>query len=195
VSHDRAQKDPNLWALRIYTERASPWNEYLDLPETETHPEWMPPLVNVWFNNSSFDMSASTTFDRSKATTTYFIDCYAYAPAADEMFGGHRPGDERASLEVQRAARLVRNYLMSATHTHLGLRGLVWRRWITSIEAFQPPTESKAAQMVAAIRLTLQVEFFEFSPQVQGVPLESISATVKRAENGQIYFEGSYPHP
>lgn len=186
--------DASLWDVRVFTERASPWSEWLDLPDTETNQTPATPIVNVWFNGATFDMSASNVVERQKATGTYYVDCYAYAPAADEVLGGHRPGDERAALEVHRVVRLVRNILMAGTYTYLGLRGTVWRRWIPSIEIFQPPTEQRAAQMIGAARVSLQVEFSEYSPQYDGPPLELISVAVKRAETGQLYFKASYPH-
>lgn len=189
-----AARDPHDWALDVYLERSNPWAEYLDLPDTEANPQRARPIVNVWFNNLSFDMAAGNVVERQKATAIYHIDCYAYGVSAQIAEGGHIPGDAQAAFEAHRTARLVRNIMMAATYTYLGMRGVVWRRWITAIDAFQPPLEGNLAQQIAAARVSLQVEFSEFSPQVEGVPLELISVRCKRAETGQLFFTANFPY-
>jgi len=189
-----AGKPANEWALNIYTERSDPWNEYLDLPETLENPDEAPRVVNVWFNGLTFDMTGSNVVESQKATAIYHVDCYAYAASADATLG-HVPGDQAANMRAHRTVRLVRNILMAATYTYLGMRGVVVRRWINAIDAFQPSANDRLAQSIGAARISLQVEFSEFSPQVTGVPLELISTSVKRnGHTGQIYFTANYPH-
>jgi hypothetical protein len=189
-----AGKPAQDWALNIYTERSDPWNEYLDLPETVENPAPAPRIVNVWFNGLTFDMAGSNVVESQKATAIFHVDCYAYAASADAAIG-HLPGDQAASLQVHRVVRLVRNILMAATYTYLGMRGIVGRRWITAIDAFQPSANDRLAQSIGAARISLQVEFNEFSPQVTGGKLELISVAVTRSEHtGQIYFTANYPH-
>lgn len=188
-----AARDPSEWKLAVYTERTTPWHEYLDLPETLENPSRAPRIVNVWFNGLTFDMAASNVVERQKASATFHVDCYAYAASADEASGGHVAGDQRASIEAHAVARLVRNILMAATYTYLGMRSVVGRRWITGIDAFQPGSDDRMAQQTGAVRVSLQVEFSEFSPQVTGEPLELLSVGVRRAETGQIYFTANIP--
>ena len=190
-----AGKDPANWKLRIFLERSNPWEEFQEpseVPEGEPLPD-VPPIVNVSFENLTFDMNASNTVERQKATATYNIDCYGYGVAADNPDGGHIPGDEDASLDCQRAVRLVRNVLMAGAYTYLGLRGTVWRRFIQSVTMFQPTANEQPVQQVKAARVALQVEFNEFSPQVEGTPLELISVQVKRdEESGEIFLTATY---
>lgn len=185
-------RDPYLWALRVFSERSNPWGEFQDLPD-DVERDPVQPIVNVWWNGLQFDQSASNVVERQKGTSTFYVDCYAYATSEDISGGGHRPGDQLAALEAHRAVRLVRNILMAATYTYLGLRGTVWRRWISAIDMMQPEQDAHAAQRIGCARLTLQVDHSEFSPQVSGEPLELLSVGVKRAETGELYFTATYP--
>ena len=180
---------PDDWKLRIFTERANPWEQFLQAPVADTSP-----LVNVWYDSSNFDASASNTFERQKATAVFNIDCYGYGISADDGGSGHIPGDKAAALEVQKALRLCRNILMSAEYTYLALRGLVWKRWPQSVTVFQPQLDGQTVQSVVGARLALQVGFNEFSPQVVGETLEFISIDVLRAEDGEIVLEADYDY-
>lgn len=187
-----AGKDPADWKLRVFLERANPWAEFLDAPETTENPALAPPIVNVSLASMDFDQGASNVVERQKATALYYIDCYGYGVAADDELGGHEAGDERAALTCHRAVRLVRNILMAGTYTYLGLRGVVWRRWPEGVTFSRPTRDDQPVQQVAAARLSLRVEFSEFSPQVQGQPLELVSATVRRSPTGEILLTASY---
>lgn len=179
-------KDPNLWKLRIFSERADPWDEFGgENPDTT-------PLVNIWWASSNDDEKASNVVERQRVVGTFHLDCYGYGVSA-ETSEGHTSGDESAALEAQRAARLVRNILMSAQYCYLGMRGVVGRRWRASAQAFQPAIDSRPVAHVSAIRIAMRVEFNEFSPQVEGVPLALISVAVKRTTNGQVIFTADYP--
>lgn len=186
-----ASEDPNLWKLRIFSERTNPWAEFIDAPEQSQ----AFPIVNVALDNLNYDGRASNTVERQKATGIYHIDCYGYGVSEDDGATGHIPGDARAALEAQRAVRLVRRILMAATYSYLGMRGTVWRRWIQSVNIFRPTLDGNVVQQIVAARIAVQVEFNEFSPQVQGEPLELVSGAVLRKETGEIYFEADYAFP
>lgn len=180
-----AGRDPFEWDLRVFVERSNPWSEFLDAPDRA------PPIVNVWLDHTSTDGAASNVVSRQKTTAIINIDCYAYG-ASSSAKNGHIPGDAAASLEVQRAVRLVRNILMAGHYTYLGLRKLVWRRMVTGVTMFRPEMDGRYVQQIVAARVALQVEFNELSPQVKGEPLELIAATVRRAATGEIYFRADY---
>lgn len=180
---------PDDWKLRIFTERASPWEQFLQAPVADTSP-----LVNIWYDSSSFDASASNIFERQKAAGVFNVDCYGYGISADDRSLGHIPGDAAAALEVHKALRLVRNILMSAEYTYLALRGLVWKRWPQSVTVFQPQLDGQTVQRIVGARLALHVDFNEFSPQVAGEDLEFISIDVLRAEDGEIVLEADYDY-
>ncbi|MDZ7922697.1 MAG: hypothetical protein U5M23_01270 [Marinagarivorans sp.] len=164
--------DPEPWELRVFQDRANVWENFD--PETA-------PIINVWWDQSSFDQTRGDTVDRQCASATFNIDCYGYGVAT-----GNEHGDKLAADSVHRALRLARNILMSAHYTYLGMRGIVWRRWVESVQTFQPAQDNGNVMQVIAGRIQLRVEFNEFSPQVIGQPLEYVHIDVKRAENGQV---------
>jgi hypothetical protein len=180
-------QDPNDWKLRVFLERSRPWAEFESAPEQAN----AQPIVNVWFDSLAVQLAASNVVERQRVEGVYNIDCYGYG-VSEETETGHTVGDERAAIELHRAVRLVRNILMSAHYTYLGQQGLVGKRMIQSISAFQPQIDGQSVQNVQAARLALHVEFNEFSPQVTGQPIELVSATVKRAETGEIFFTALY---
>lgn len=184
-----AGKNPANWKLRVFSERSMPWEQFLS-----PHPSDTSPIVNVWYDNSSFDARSSNSLERQKAEATYNIDLYGYGRSAGIPAGGHIPGDREAAYEAQRALRLVRNILMSAEYTYLGLRGLVWSRWPQSATVFQPQIDAQQVQQIVGARLAMRVEFNEFSPQYQPEILELVSATVQRTEDGEIVLSADYDY-
>lgn len=184
-----AAKDLNNWKLRIFTERSNPWEQWLNDPESDTSP-----IINVWFDNSTFDKSASNISERQKTEGVFNIDCYGYGISSDNIAGGHNPGDKEAAFETHRALRLVRNILMAAEYTYLGLRGTVWSRWPQNITAFQPELNGLQLQQIVGARLAFRVGFSEFAPQFLEETLEYLAIDVKRTEDGQIVLEADYDY-
>jgi hypothetical protein len=192
-------KDPALWKLRVFLERSNPWGEWTDARSTEDagqQPIDTTPIVNVAFDGWVADKKSGNVVERQKVTGTFNIDCYGYGVSADLPAGGHAPGDEAAAVEAQRAFRLVRNILMSGHYTYLGFaRGanqVVWSRWPGNVNAFQPAIDGRPVAHVQAVRLQLQVEFNEFSPQVEGVTLKELSVVVTRGVGGEAFLTAQY---
>jgi hypothetical protein len=184
-----ALKDPRLWALRVFTGRSNPWGEFSPAPDQLS----ATPIVNVDFDSDDFDKSASNRIERQKTTAGYNVDCYGYGVSA-AAGAGHTPGDAAASFEAMRAARLVRNILMSSYYTYLGLQGTVWGRWVQGRQLFQPSDPTRLpTEHVLAVRLKLEVEFNELSPQYVAQTIESIGIGVTRASDGHLYFEADFP--
>lgn len=179
-------KDPEPWRLRVYQERSNPWEA---LNEDDRSP-----IVNVWWDSSTFDGAASNILERQKASATINVDCYGYGRSADRPAGGHTAGDQEAAETVQRAVRLCRNILMAATYTYLGLRGLVWKRWPESISIFQPQQDNQNHSQVVGARLAMRVDFNEFSPQVTPVELELLSVQVLRDTDGLLLVQADYDY-
>lgn len=185
-----AGKDPLLWTIRTFVERANPWEQYLNqgaVPEL--------PIVNIWIDSENFDKSASDIMQRQRTNGIINIDCYGAGLTADEIGPGHKPGDRTAAFEVQRAMRLIRNILMAATYTYLDLQGTVSGRWPQSITYFQPEIDNVAVANVNGARMALAVDFNEFSPQVAGEAIELITIDVHRIEDGEIVAEADYVYP
>jgi hypothetical protein len=187
-------QDPDQWKLRVFTERSNPWEEWVheDAPGAE-EADFQAPIVNIFLQDITYDTRSSNVVSRQKAIATYNIDCYGYGVSSDAG-SGHDPGDARSSLEAQRAVRLVRQILMAGHYTYLGLphgkgeNQFVWKRWLQSVTMFQPALEGRPVQHVSAARLSFQVEFNEFSPQVEGEELEAVEVTVTRRPNGEVYL-------
>lgn len=188
-------QNPDDYKLRIFTERSNPWEQWLNVDDTTD----LSPLVNVWLESETFDPKDSDTFERQKAEGIFNIDCYAFAFSEDVVAGGHKPGDREAAFEVQRAKRLVRNILRSNVNRLLlngGKNGFIWNTWINSITAFQPESDpGVAVQNVLAMRIVLQVDFNEFSPQPIENILELVTVDVHRTEDGEIVLEADYEYP
>jgi hypothetical protein len=191
-----AGKDPDLWSLQIYLERSEPWAEFLD-PEDDEKTDGKPrqrktPIVNVWFDNYQIALNASNVVERQRYSAVINIDCYGYG-RSEETDDGHSPADAKSAREAQRAARLVRNILMSAIYTYLDLRGTVARRWVQSIQQFQPRNGGESVQAVTGSRVALHVDLHETSPQVEGEILEAISVDVNRQPDGLLYLTATFP--
>lgn len=187
-----ASTDPNVnaddYRLRIYREHFTPWEVVLNSQSAESRQ----PLVNIWFDSSSFDKTSSNISQQQKCTATYNIDCYGLGLSQDVATGGHVDGDEDAARQVHRAIRLVRNILMAAENTYLGMRGTVWHRWPQSITPFQPQIDGQQVQKVMGSRIAFSVEFNEFSPQVVPETIEEIGVDLQRASDGSIIAECDY---
>ena len=184
-------KDPRPWRLRVFSERSNPWEEFQDAPENQTIESV--PIVNVSWDSSQFDMSRSDIVERQLSESVFNIDCYGYATSSIST-DGHSPGDEGAALEAQRAVRLVRNILMSAHYIDLGLGSAVWRRWVRGIQIFKPVLDTRPVTHVEAARLSFVVEFNEHSPQWVPGTVDQINVQVKRASNGEVFFDATYDH-
>ena len=184
-----AAKDPTLWDLSIYTERARPWEALINDDGTVRDAA---PVVNVYFDNVNFPQGEGSTIDKTTADGIFHIDVYATATSANNVAGGYVTGDEAAARELQRAIRLVRNVLGAARNAYLQLRGTVGQRWWQSINQFQFDPNEPAAQYVIAARMVLAVKYNEFTPQPDLETLEAIGVEISRTGDGKVVAELEY---
>lgn len=181
-----ANRNPDDWELRVFTERLNPWDYLVDKS----------PIVNVWFETSRYDRSSSNVMERQSSQSVFNIDCLGFSDSADDPKGGHIPGDQKAVENMHRAMRLVRNIMMHNAQTYLGMQGVVSSRWIDNISTFQPENNAnRSITHVVGGRIAMSVNFNEFSPQDEFDTLDYISVDVLRAENGQVLAEADYPIP
>lgn len=185
-----AGEDPELWAFKVYTERTNPWEAFLNTPK----PVDPLPIVNVWYTDSNFDKGRSNSINRLHSVSTYNIDVIASGQSADN-FDGHIAGDEAAALNAQRIARLVRNILFSSEYSYLDLRGVVSSVWLQSVTTSQPEQSPQSVQNILAIRMSLNVEFSEFTQQNTRDTLESVNIDIERASDGQVLSEIEINYP
>src|SRR5690554_4356931 len=106
-------EDPTEWKLRIFTERSNAWAQF---QEREVDDE--SPIVNIWYESSTFAGTRGNVVERQEAEGRFNIDVIAYGQSKDNVAGGHTPGDKEAALNLARALRLVRNILMASHNTY-----------------------------------------------------------------------------
>lgn len=176
---------PEDWALKVFKERINPWEEFVHADAT-TDPT---PILNVWYDSEGYDKSSSNQSGRQKATSRINIDCLGYALSEDNPAGGHVPGDMSAALVSQRVVRLVRNILMSDKYKYLGLRGLVWRRWVAIQTAYQPQSGGQPVQKVQAVRVAMDIEHNETIEMPTEETVEQVNVKMRHEPNGQIIAE------
>ena len=79
---------------------------------------------------------------------------------------------------------------MSGEYTYLldkaTPRELVSGRWLEGINFYQPDQDQTNVQMVIGGRLSLSVDFVEYSPQYTPSSLEELYIDINRAEDGQV---------
>jgi len=194
---DDAGKDPSLWKLRVFKEASNPFEQWLNPIDQAADRS---PIVNVWYENSTFDEGASTSIERQMGTGTFNLDFYGCGVSSDASGGGHTPGDREAALEAQRALRLGRNIIMSDSYVYLGLRRvdgkqLVSKRFPQAITMFQADIgEHRSAQQIVGARLALNATYNEFSPQTPAVTLEYLSVAVTELESGEVVANADYDY-
>ena len=187
LATNAGKQNPEDWAFDVYVERSNAWERFIDDPENPT------PIVHVWYETSTFDRSASDVVKNQKSDSSFNIDVYGYGETRFDA-NSQTPGDKEAILETQRVIKLIRNILMSAEYTYLGLRGTVWGRWPESIHMFQPEINDQVSQNISGGRIRFDVSFSETSPQIPGVDLEYVSACVERTEDGQVVLTADYDY-
>ena len=182
--------DPDLWKLRVFTEQSNPLEQWLNVKDDMD----VSPIVIVSYDNGTFPGDKGDVVRTQMHSAIYNIDIYGVAVSADNPAGGHKPGDQEATLEAHRALRLVRNILMASNNTYLQLQGTVWKRWPQSINVFKPQFGETPLQHITGARFAFRVDFNEFSPQATPKILELLTTVTRRTEDGQIIIEADFDY-
>lgn len=183
-----AAEDPTQWALNVYAERSNPWEQFIEGDDKT-------PIVSVWWSGDNIDEARSNSVERRLYNGTFNLDVYGYGVSEDTAGVGHIPGDYAASIEVQRATRLVRRIIEASVYQYLDLRRTVWKRIIQSRSVFQPQQDGLYVQNVVGCRLALSVDYSEFASEYEGQELELISNQVTRQEDGKVILNADYQYP
>ena len=166
--------DADKYALQVFEENWYVWEQLANADGNDA----VAPLVNVWLTAENSDPSASNRMQRQKWTATFNVDVYGFGRARSDGGTGQVTGDVDAVAERSRAASQVRKYIAASKNWQLRNRGLVWgTRWADK-EYFVPAVEEQPARAVKAVRMSLEVEFSEFSPQFDGDILEFVSIDI-----------------
>jgi len=183
------------WSLRVYTERANPFQFWMGQEEDDSGCEDEPRIVNVWFQSDAVDGRRSNTVNQQMTSAVFVVDCYGHAVSRARGDGGHDPGDEFAVRQAERASFLARNILMSAQYVDLLMTGTVAKRMWDGREAQSPPINERPRQHVASMRIAFRVDFLEFSPQWVPVPLQSVLTEVTRGPGGELLVAAQIDFP
>jgi hypothetical protein len=182
--------DPNQWKLRVFIGRSNPIASYQSGPDQDSADAV--PIIHIWPDDETFEPGKSNVVERQTASGVFAIDCYGYGKSTATSTG-HTPGDLKAFEEAARAKRLVRKILMASYYTYLDLRPIVGKRFPESVKYFQPEIEDRPATHVMAARLSLRVDFDEFSPQVSGQTIATITHQTIRESTGEVLLDLEYP--
>jgi len=182
-------ENPDLWKVRIFTERDSPWEMFLNDPADTS------PICHVTFYEGDIDPSSGDLIESQTSQSKFWLDCYGYGVAESEATG-HLPGDESSALEATRAVHLIRSILMSGYYSSLDLDEVVTSRKTNRITSYKPATAQGASvvtiQNITVYRLELEVRHCELSPQVVEGILEQINGTVYREDSGEVLASVEY---
>jgi hypothetical protein len=162
-----AAPDKRDYKIPIYVEKARPWNI-----TGETADQSPFPLINILLNDIKQEAHPGSAVNEKKYTATFFIDCYGCGNINIENDIGD--DDSLGTIRAWKTARIVRNILMSSYYTYLGNRGIVKKREITQIATGTPQNMPESAVSVTTCRISFLVEYFEKSPQAEGVPYEGM---------------------
>lgn len=153
------------YKIEVYLENDEPW-------ALQTEEDNHYPIVNVSLQSVG-GVSGSTNTNTTNRRAVFFIDCYATG-----TFDGTGLSGRMAVIKAWKTARIVRNILEAANYAYLGLRGMVTKRTVTDLETGMPASNN-AAIRVCVVRVKLEVEFNEKSPQVKGVEIAPMNMVIK----------------
>jgi len=171
------------WDFDIYLERSNPWELVED---TDGNVLRQTPLVNVYYESSTISPGMSDSVERQTYDVVINIDCLS-AKNNKLVDGEIKKGDELASLDVQRVARLVRNIIASAFYRKLEMPTIVHERVVHSITMFQPNINDRPAQACIGARVVVNVSINEYSPQAVPETIDIVGGTITRGDDGLVY--------
>lgn len=188
--------DPDEWFFDVTIESTKPL-EVLSDPDGTESGEIKKGLANVFFESDTFDNPGSNVIETQNVNGNFIIDCYAHKNSTFDSTDDDSiidNGDELASREADRIARLVRNILMSGVYTYLKLGRdaalqIVQKRYIIKREKFAPEQQNPALENVVGCRLSMRVDYIEFSPQTTLETLDTLITQCTRTSDGKILFE------
>ncbi|AAQ96478.1 hypothetical protein [Vibrio phage VP16T] len=142
-------------------------------------------------DSANVDEASADPTNRQTFIGTFNIDV-VFGSVAVSTDTGYMPADQASALGANRIIRLVRNILMSDSYTYLNLRQIdaprvaVGKRWVRSMNTFQPQLDNQTAQHITGMRLELAVRYSEFSPQYAAPTLQTVDCTVTEDAQGRV---------
>jgi hypothetical protein len=161
--------DKRDYKIPVYVEKARPWDI-----TGETADQAPFPLINILLTDIKQEAHPGSAVNEKKYTGTFFIDCYGCGNISIDNEIDISDHDSLGTIRAWKTARIARRILMSSYYTYLGLRGVVKKREIIQIATGAPQNMPESAVSVTTCRISFVVEYFEKSPQAEGVPFEGI---------------------
>ena len=165
------------YRIGIWKEKSRPWQ----LTE-DSEKKYPFPLVNIQLMGFNSDTPHGSTFGQKKYVAQFFLDCYAHGE-----FGSDGSDDTDSTIKAWKVGRVIRNILTSEHHAYLGLRGTVRDYCITEGKTGDPRNNEQSAQSITICRLILSVDYYEDSPQVEGVKWEY--GFILTSPNGEVLVD------
>jgi hypothetical protein len=161
----------------IYLESERPWQltEY----EDSENPF---PLANVCLAGIKQPEKSGSMVSGKKFIAQFFIDCYG---CGNKSADGNN--DQLASIRAWKTGRIIRNILMAACYTYLGMQMIVNQRNVTEMNAGTPSNRftNTSALSITVCRIILEVNYTENSPQITPVEMEEITF-ISVSDNGEV---------
>jgi len=160
-------KEKDDFDINVFIENARPWNL-----ANEDNNQF--PLINVCLQQISKDDKPGSTINKQKCTAVFNIDCWGCGNGKNNDL----PDDYLSTIRAWKTARIARNILMAGFYSYLGIRDIVRKREIVSMNTIIPQGLPESAISVTACRIVFEVETFEESPQAEPTVLEALSLIV-----------------
>jgi hypothetical protein len=160
-------EDKHDFDISIYSENTRPY----DLLTDNYNPF---PLINICMQKMVQDERPGSSVNNQKYVITFNIDCWE----CGNSYNKELPDDYLSSIRAWKTARIVRNILMAGCYTYLGIRKIVRKREIKSIDAIIPQGMADSAISVTVCRIIFNVETYEESPQVTPAVLGEVSIKI-----------------
>jgi hypothetical protein len=170
--------DADDYRIGIWKDKSRPWQLNEDSEKKKPFP-----LVNVQLIGFKADSPIGSAIGQKKYVGEFYLDCYAHGE-----FDNAEPDDTDAALKAWKIGRVIRNILTSEHHAYLGLRGMVRDYRITEGKTGDPRNNEQSAQSITICRLILSVDYFEDSPQVEGVEFKEYNF-IHTSPSGEVLFD------
>lgn len=138
-------------------------------------------FISIALNNISFNYSIGNLRDNFHSTATFDIYCYGSSPSTT-----FERQDSLAAEECSTTTRIARNILMAAHYYKLGMENIVIKKELKSITRLEPQNENTSTRFYVCNLISIEVEFYETSPQHEICIMQVASASMLDKNGNQI---------
>jgi hypothetical protein len=167
------------YRIGIWQEKTRPWQINEDAEKKNPFP-----LVNVSLMGFHADGSGGPAIGQKKYTGEFYLDCYASGE-----FNLEESDDTDSAKKAWQTGRIIRNIISSEQYSYLGLRGIVRDVRIVEGKTGDPRNQNEnSAQSVTICRMTLQVNYYEDTPQAETSVFEEYNF-IATSPSGEVLFD------